>query len=274
LLGDPQGFDLFFYADNNAVGGTQIDFIPDSVTNTSAALSTRFFRYEFVGDSSPEPEPPGNGNANVFSNLVTPLSIDGNSSDWIAQNVTFLDTDPDDISGTTNHIDFLQAGVAHDSSNFYFGWNNDGPTQITWGNAIYVDTDLDASTGFRGFDNESPIGIEFLIEASSVYRYVGNGNSWQWQWAGATNAVSAQNTIEIRVPMNLLGAPDTFDLFFYGDSSAIGGVGIDFYPDAVTEPGAAIETRSFRYTRDSNLAALSHGFTRGIKTVQMNGGEQ
>lgn len=256
LLGDPEGFDVFFYADNNAVGGNQVDFIPDSVTNTGVSLDTRFFRYEFVGDSVPDPDPPTGGDPAVYNNPVNPLTIDGSANDWLAQNVLFFETDPDDVSGTTNRIDFLQAGVAHDNSNFYFGWNNDGPAQVTWGNAIFVDADLSRTSGFRGFENESPIGIDYLIEASSVYRYTGNGTSWRWQWVGSTTAVSSGNSVEIRVQMALLGRPDTIDLFFYGDSSAVGGVGIDFYPDAATNTSAALASRRFRYSRNASLAAL------------------
>jgi hypothetical protein len=185
---------------------------------------------------------------------VSSLTVDGSSADWQALGLEFFPTDPNDITGSSNIIDFIQAGMAHDGSNFYFGWVNDGPTRITWGNAIYVDTDLNFNSGFRGFLNDAPIGIDYLIEASSVYRYTGNGNSWAWQWVGRTYPVTAGNNLELRVPMNLLGNPTTVDLFFYGDSSSIGGTGLDFYPDAASNVNAATTSRRFRYTRNSALA--------------------
>lgn len=255
LLGNPDSFDVFMYADNNAIGGTAIDFIPDTVSNTGAAFDTRYFSYEFAGSSTPAPAPPPADNPVVYSNPVASLDVDGSSIDW--QGLAFFPPDSNDVTEGPNVIDYLQAGTAHDSNNFYFGWNNDGPTRITWGNAIFVDTDLNFNSGFRGFQNDSPIGIDYLIEAASVYRYTGNGNSWNWQWVGQTFPVADGNNLELRVPAHLLGSPTTMDLFFYGDSSAIGGSGIDFYPDSADDTNAAITSRRFRYTRNSALAAAS-----------------
>lgn len=255
ILGSPASFNFFMYTDNNAIGGTAIDFIPDSVTNTGASFDTRFMSYEFAGGSAPPPPaPPTNNDPFVYSNPVNSLVVDGSSSDWQQLGLEFFPPDPDDVSGTSNRIDFLQAGVAHNNNNFYFGWANDGATRITWGNAIFVDTDLNFNTGFRGFQNESPTGIDYLIEASSVYRYTGNGTSWTWEWVGSTHAVAQGNSLEIRVPVDLLNNPTTIDLFFYGDSSAIGGTGTDFYPDAATNTTAEVTSRRFRYSRNTSLA--------------------
>ncbi len=257
LLGDPDDFDFFFYADNNAIGGNAVDFVPNSTTNTGVQLDTRYFTYEFSGDSSPpvvDPpiDPPANNDPFVFHNQANALTMDGNLADWAA--LEFFPSDPNDVTGTGNQIDYLTAAAAHDANNIYIAWTNDGAAQVTPGNGIYIDTDIDFNTGFQGFANESPIGIDFLVETNSVYQYTGNGTSWVWQWVGNINPVAAANVLEMQIPANLLGNPTTFDLFFYGDSAAVGGNGIDFYPNAVTDSNSAITSRRLRYSTDATLA--------------------
>jgi len=113
-----------------------------------------------------------------------------------------------------------------------------------------VDSDLSFSTGFRGFLNDSPIGIDYLLEGGSIFEYTGTGNDWSWNYLGSTTIAVNADSVELRVPANLLGDADVIDVFFRGDSSARGGTGIDFYPDAANTPAAAEPARRFRYTRD------------------------
>lgn len=271
VLGGSAQIDLFMYADNNAVGGTAIDFFPDSAPNTNLQREDRFITYEFAGGTvqPPPPPPPPTDDPFVFYNPVNGINVNGNLSEWAT--LELFDDDPNDA----NNIDFLLAGVAHNNNSFFFGIANDGPTTVTWGNAIFVDSDINGATGFRGFQNESPTGIDYLIEAQSVYRYTGNGNSWAWQWVGGTTVATSGNNIEINVPASLIGNPQTIDLFYYGDSSAVGGSGVDFYPDAAVNTAAAITDRRFRYTRDANQAVndgANELLTSRMNTTASGGG--
>ncbi len=262
LLGNPQRFDFIFSTDNSAIGGSARDFVPDTVTDDSAVFNTRFLTYEFDGvvappSAAPSPAP------SVYFNAALALTIDGNLLEW---NVfESFGTDPDDVSATTNVVDYLQAWAAHDADNFYFAWSNDGPTSITWGNALFLDTDLSPQSGFRGFLNDAPIGVDYLIEGASVFRYSGNGNDWSWEFLASANIALGTNTVELSIAADIIGNPDTIDLFFRGDSSALGGSGIDFYPDAANLPLHATPDRRFRYTRDVSLRSAN-------KTAQLQAG--
>lgn len=248
LVGNTQQFDFIFTADNSAVGGSALDFVPNTVSDPDAAFDTRFLTYNYGATVPPPPPTPAPNTTSVFHNPLASVTVDGNLGEW--NSLESFGMDPDDVTPTNNAIDYLQAWAGHDTDNFYFAWKNDGPTSVTWGNAIFVDTDLSSNTGFRGFLNESSIGIDYLLEGGSVFRYSGAGNDWDWQYLGSSTVSSSTDSIELKVPASMLGNVDTIDIFFRGDSGALGGTSIDFFPDAANSSLAELATRRFRYTRD------------------------
>ncbi|MCP5009940.1 MAG: hypothetical protein GY942_08195, partial [Aestuariibacter sp.] len=119
----------------------------------------------------------GNGE---ISNPVAALSLDGNLSDWAG--LRSFGTDPDDVSGTSNKLDWLEGWMAHDAANFYVAYRNQGAVDTNgwWGWQLYIDADNNPNTGYR-FD---AIGAEYHIEANLVSQYTGDGDSWSWQVQG------------------------------------------------------------------------------------------
>lgn len=263
VVGNSQEFDFIFMSDNSAVGGSARDFVPGTVPDTDAAFDTRFLTYNYGATVAP---PVTNPNTpSVFYNPLAAINVDGNLQEWAS--LDSFGADPDDVSATTNAIDYLEGWAGHDADNFYFAWNNDGPTSVTWGNALFIDTDLSVATGFRGFLNDSPIGIDYLAEGGSVYRYTGTGNNWSWEYLGSSQIAVGSGSIELQIAASMLGNPQVIDIFFRGDSSAIGGNAIDFYPDAANLPLASLVSRRFRYTRDP-------GLRRADRTAQLDAMEQ
>ena len=248
IIGNPAEFNLIFTADNSAVGGTATDFVPDFVPDQEALMDTRYMTYSLNGTVS---VPDGNSttSANMASNPVSSITIDGNLNDWSQTDPTIVD--PDDISESEGSIDFLSLWMGHDNENYYFAWQNDGPTQLVWGNAIFFDTDLSVATGFRGFLNDSPIGIDYLSEGNSLFRYTGTGNDWSWQNVASTTVAINNDVLELAIPINSLGDVNSMDLFVRGDSAAVGGSGVDYVPDAASDRALQQGTRKFRYTRNA-----------------------
>ncbi len=242
-VGNPSTFRLFFYANNVAVNGTALDYYPDTVSDLAAASADRSF--EYVIDDTPVVDPPAPViPVDEFSNEAT-IVADGNLSDWAA--LTSFGDDPDDASGAGNVIDWREGWIAHDSSNFYFAWRNDEGAQLSWGNGIMLDTDLNTSTGFRGFSGELPTGVDYLLEADTIHRYTGSGQDWMWEDAGEMTPVIAGNNTEIVIPQSVLGSPVAMDVFFSGNNVATGGDITDYYPDAASNLSAPVAQRSFRY---------------------------
>lgn len=254
LIGNPMSFNLIFSADNASIGGSAIDFVPDTATDTEAMIDTRFMSYSFgdiIDQPTPNPTPP----SSIYSNLMSSVTVDGVLNDWAV--VDPLGVDPNDVTPDIGTLDFLTIWAGHDANNFYFAWENDGPSEVTWGNAILMDTDLNSGTGFRGFLNDSPIGIDHLAEGDSVFQYTGNGNDWSWRYLGSSNVATSGNNIEVQIPASMIGNPPSLELFFRSDSSSIGGIGIDVFPDLADQIAAPITERRIRYTRDSSQRSLT-----------------
>lgn len=246
LISSSTLLNFFLYANNESVGGTAVDFYPDSVANIEA--TSRHFAYSLEPNTT-SPEAPSNG-ANIISNPTNPLNINGDLAEW--NTFTSFGIDSND---TNESIDWVEAWVAHDSDSLYVAWTNDEVTQLTWGNGVMFDVDRDSTTGFRGYNNEMPIGIDLLLEAGQLHRYTGNGNDWNWSNTGTARISIADNRVELSIPRTILGDSMSFDLFFVGKNEAIGGSYVDFYPDGAGNIHAPISNRHFTYALEPVVAA-------------------
>lgn len=241
---DPADLRVFFFANNEAVNGNATDYVPDTMVDESVAPTSRHYVYT-LGASSP-----------VNPNPVTPIAAisneativaDGDLSDWSA--LSSFGADPDDVTGANNRLDWLEGWVAHDTDNLYLAWRNDGPAELSWGNGVMIDADRDLSTGFRGFSNELPIGVEYLYEADVLHQYTGTGTDWAWTTAATIAPVIAADGVEAVIPRSVIDST-AMNLFFYANNEATGGSARDFYPDAAGNLAAAMPTRSFTYSVD------------------------
>lgn len=163
----------------------------------------------------------------------------------------------------TDLIDWKKAWMSHDSRNVWLAWetHNDVNTAL-WGLAAYIDFDQNRNTGFTGFNDEYPIGVDTLLEGTELYRYSGNGTDWSWRLVDTNGEVDVGNTALRNISREHLGDDftgsilvgggyidtyNTIDVFFRGDNTAAGGSGIDYYPDAVTDPVKPPSARYFSY---------------------------
>lgn len=243
-LDDATAINVFFSANNESVQGTTRDFLPDAAADPTAAANTRVIAYNFGGTANPNVPPTQSTQA--VTNIVTNIVVDGNLSEW--NSLTSFGNDPADVFGSTNTIDWREGWMAHSGTDFYIAWENKLPTQKTWGNGIMLDTDLNVTTGFLGFGLELPIGVDYLIEGDSLFRYTGSGTDWLWQLAGTVEFSAAGNNAEMKIPASLIGNPTGMRLFFTGDNASVGGAAIDFYPDTVSDAQLSLLLRSHRYS--------------------------
>jgi len=258
-IGDATAINVFFYANNESVQGTARDYLPDAAADPSAAADQRVIAYNFGGNV--DPTLPAANTVQVVTNSVaeTQINIDGNISDWNA--LTSFGNDPVDAFGSNNHIDWREGWMAHSASHFYIAWENKLLTQNTWGNGIMLDTDSNASTGFIGFASELPVGVDYLIEGDSLFRYTGNGTDWSWGSANKFEFAASGNFAELKLPASMLGNPTEMRLFFNGDNSSIGGTAIDFYPDTVNDPQLNTDLRAHWYSTTAQPPVSNQEFT-------------
>ena len=215
---------------------------------------------------------PGGAGAEV-SNAVSGMTIDGDLAEWAS--LQSFGTDPDDVSGADNRIDWLEGWMAHDDASWYVAWRNDGTAELNWAFNVYLDTDATRASGFRGGADDHPVGAEFLLQGSSLYRYTGAGLEWSWSFVGAAAVALDGSQAELSFARALLDNATAIDVFFLGDNSAYpGGAGIDLYPDGALRQGGG--GAFFRYVAGATsttrrLTVSRSGSGRGRVTSQPGG---
>ncbi len=240
-IGDPATVQTFFFANNVAVGGDARDYFPDSVSDPDAPIGDRTIGYAFEGDAPATPSTPNT----TISNSVAALAVDGSLSDW--SGLTSFGLDPDDIRSNSEHIDWREAWVAHNDNSLFIAYINDGTVRASWGQSVMLDTDTNNNTGFRGFLNELPIGVDYLLEDGSIYRYAGTGTDWSWIASGTSTNVRNGAVVELSMPRLAIGDPANVNLIFVGNNEAIGGTAVDLYPDLLATNSVDVNERFFSY---------------------------
>ena len=163
----------------------------------------------------------------LWSNPEAAITVDGDPGDW--EGLASFGADPDDIQGSNNRLDWLEGWVAHDATDIYFAYRNQGPVDTSrwWAWHIFIDTDNDPATGF------GRAGAEYMLESYFLWRYTGDGTSWSWQWVGSGRSAVENGYVEIAVPRTLLGGIARMNLLFEGGNRMFPGGDdiVDRYPD-------------------------------------------
>jgi hypothetical protein len=201
LIGNPESFEFSFYADNS-IHNTNGDVVPEY------GISPGFLLYDL----------------NPSHNIP---KIDGAVSEWPA--ATQVVSDPDDVSGGVAHVDIRSMSMNHTSNHVYVGFQHDGgaPLDDAW--LLFLDTDLNTSTGYAVFS----MGAEYLVQNRLLFRYVGSGNDWNWQVIENITASDAGGNVEMVISRAAIGDPEAFRYLFYGDNLTFhpGSSWFDLAPD-------------------------------------------
>ncbi len=172
----------------------------------------------------------------VVSNEVpnNRITINGQNNDW--NGIRFFANDPDDVSGVNNQIDWLKAAVAHSAQNVFISYENRqnvdpanaSGSYVTWGWQAFFDTDNNAATGLK----VGNIGADYILEGSSIARYIGTGTSWAWENVRDAQLRYNGKIIEMSFPRASIGNPQSIRIIFKGNNAAFSGTSNDLYPDS------------------------------------------
>lgn len=219
LIGNPEQLRTVFWGNNAAFGGNAKDVYPDGAFDNNAAI--RYFRYKMHTAGGDNPG---------INNPVTNINLDGQLTEWTG--LTAFGTDPVDISGQNNKLDWRKGWMAHDANNAYLAYetHNAIDTNGWWGYQVYINTDPAVGYPEHGFKTE------YVLEGTELWHYTGDGSSWSWEHAGSiTHGVNGK-TAEFRLPRGLLGNPSKLRLLFKGDNRAFNGDASDLFPNAGSNP--------------------------------------
>ncbi len=151
--------------------------------------------------------------------------------------------DPQEISAP-GVFDWRRAGMVSTRDNLWVTWEtynavNNGGYEL----GVYIDVDKNRDTGFRGFSDEYPIGVDYLVEGDLQYVYAGNGRDWSWRLVAAVGTGTESNTGRRLInPQRYFDNINGLRYFFRADNEALGG-SVDYYPDSVTDTSASLISR-------------------------------
>lgn len=152
---------------------------------------------------------------------------------------------------------------SHDTDNTYVAYQtHTSPLQINWGYGIYLDTDNNRNTGFRGFSDEFPIGVDVIVEGFTLHKYTGTGLNWNWTEGEILNYAQAGDVAEIAIPQSDLGNLAELSFFLLADNMAVSGNVLDYYPDTATDTRASQRYFSYRY-----FAAAPQALSQSLQVV-------
>jgi len=218
LIGDPNVANLIFVGDNGAALGQ--NYLPSYASSVGGGGELFTYRKNDIANS-------------VTNNAI---HVDGSVADW--STLAPFGTDPLDANGTGDQLDWGNLFLANDPTNFYFAFQN--YTAITSLNGVwnvYLDTDGNRLTGFRGGSDTFPVGADYLIQGINVYKYTGTGLDWNWTSVGTVAYSWSLATAEYSFPRTWLASPSLVKVFYYGDNTSAGGVTTDLSPDNALKTG-------------------------------------
>lgn len=147
---------------------------------------------------------------------VGALAVDAARTDWAVIAPFPVDTDSAPLPGP--QLDFREVQFANDSTNLFarLQLNQVGgvaPPTLGFRHNVFLDTDLDRTTGYSGSSGALSVGADYLVQGSVLYRFSGaTPTSFTWTAIGALTKNDAVTTdIELTVPLALIGSPASID---------------------------------------------------------------
>lgn len=130
----------------------------------------------------------------VYSGTFANITVDGDPSDWAG--IPVLITDP--LGNNPPNDDLLSVKVANDE-NFVYFLKEYADVPVLVGSRVYLDTDLDTSTGCL----LTGVGAEFVAQGG----FLGDSRDCSWgssDFPGQLSAKTSGNFIEFRVSISTL----------------------------------------------------------------------
>ena len=137
------------------------------------------------------------------------ITIDGVFDDWLPGYQLDTNDHPEEAGdGLAADGDFVDLWSTYDTVNLYYSYLVAGSIDFnSYFYHIFLDTDRNVSTGYRGQGNDFSIGADYMVENGALWHYTGTGGSdWSWESAGNINYAIGDNNsrIELAIPFSSL----------------------------------------------------------------------
>lgn len=145
----------------------------------------------------------------------------------------------------TSPCDWLAVEGSLSKEAIHFRFRFAGPVNFDKGAAynVYLDTDRNPATGFKGSSGEYSIGADYLVQGATIFQYSGTGSDWSWTQLDAPVFEIKGKELLLTIDLKKLGNPaGAIDFFCLGDNEAPGvdGTTPDVMPDGALMNGAKL----------------------------------
>lgn len=150
------------------------------------------------------------------------IKMDGKCDEWKAIKPVAEDSSGD--VGPDDVVDFISLWVVRDSENLYISytfskpvdWNTDA-----WRCNVFIDTDNNAATGYKGSDGDWGVGADYLVQGGKIFQFIGAAPAaWDWKelYLGSYSVEGVQ--VEVKVPNSVLGIKPNqkISILLHGDN--------------------------------------------------------
>jgi uncharacterized delta-60 repeat protein len=159
-----------------------------------------------------------------IANAQTPITIDGNFSDWSTFDIVGTDAAGD--VGPNDVVDWLTLWARFENGSLMISYQTQKNIDFNnnaWRYGVFLDIDSNPTTGYRGSKSEYKFGAEYLVEGGTIYRYTGNGTTWAWSSLGSATYAISGNRLEMQIPGATIGmtASSRIKIMLVGNNDAI-----------------------------------------------------
>jgi hypothetical protein len=167
--------------------------------------------------------------------------------DWATR---ALATDPKENATPCDWLEFHARALPDGDINL--AYRCAAPVNFSLGAAysVYLDTDGNRDTGYRGSDRQFPLGAEYLLQGATLYRYnqdagYAGGTDWSWTSLGLVAHHVTDDWADFTLTADQLGVSTaTVHIILVGDNTAadVGGNENDLFPDQAFKGSGAGRT--------------------------------
>jgi len=184
--------------------------------------------------------------------LLIALPCDGGAKPGWANRA--LAGDPNEDASPCDWLEFY--AQAEKEGGLRLAYRCTAPVNFLLGAAysIYLDSDGRRDTGYRGSDDQFPLGADLLLQGATLYRYndhsgYNSGIDWNWTSLGLVTYETNDTWADFALTAEQVSAAtNTIHVILVGDNTAtdVGGNFLDLFPDAAmkkTGAGATIQIK-------------------------------
>lgn len=149
-------------------------------------------------------------------------AIDGKFDEWKGTNPLAEDTKED--VGAEDVVDWTAFWAMRDNENLYFSYACAKPLDWSanaWRYNVFIDTDNNPETGYKGYDGNWAIGADYLLQGGIIFKFNGpSQTAWEWQEIGSQKYFIESNQVEIQVPYTVIGitVSQKVNILLHGDN--------------------------------------------------------